>query len=60
MNTKKEYKTEHYVTIRSKIHPEIYHHVLMDLYCYEKMSEIDKYLERKCELRTVHLKKGES
>lgn len=35
-------QTKHYVKIKSKVHPSIYHVVEVDLRCYERMPDEKK------------------
>lgn len=41
MKMKKNQKNKHkyYVKVKSKIHSEIFHLILINLYCYEKMPK---------------------
>lgn len=41
-NKKIKIKSNYLVKVKSKIHPEIYHTILIDLHCYEQMPEEKK------------------
>lgn len=50
MNEKKrkeQKNNKHYLKIKSKIHPDIYHTLIINLHCYEKMPTENKILSPK-------------
>lgn len=39
MNNNPKIQYKHYIKIQSKVHNQIYHTVMIDLYCHEKMPK---------------------
>lgn len=39
-------RTKYYVKVKSTVHPDIYHTVLVDLHCYEQMPKGEKRQNR--------------
>lgn len=46
MKKHKIYK--HELNIKSKLHPDIYHKVIIDLYCYERIPKPKEIRDLKC------------
>lgn len=46
-NTKNKNKNSYPIKIKSEIHPEIYHTILIDLHCYEKMPKGKKIVKQR-------------
>lgn len=42
-----KHQTKSYVQIKSKVHPNIFHKIQVDLYCYERMPDGKKLQKSK-------------